>query len=240
MNAANEPLVSIITVIYNDVKNIEQTITSVLKQTYFNLEYIIIDGGSNDGTVDIIKKYEKYLKYWISEKDKGIYDAMNKGLCFANGEWINFMNSGDIFYSDNVVNKVFHDIALSNAKIIYGDTEIRFQNKAYIKKGKKWQYIWMDFVHQSFFIKKSEMPFFNLEYQISSDFNLIYSLYKANVNVLKLDIVISSYLTGGISYKYATKGIKETIVIVSKQFELFPFLYRIYAYIKYSIILKKL
>jgi glycosyltransferase involved in cell wall biosynthesis len=91
MNLQNNPLVTIVTVSYNVVSTIERTILSVVNQTYSNIEYIIIDGGSTDGTVDIIKKYMDKIAYWVSEPDKGIYDAMNKGILMAKGQWINFM-----------------------------------------------------------------------------------------------------------------------------------------------------
>lgn len=91
------PIISVITVTYNCCDTIEQTILNVLKQTYLYLEYIVIDGGSTDGTVDVIKKYAHKLAYWVSEPDKGIYDAMNKGTLAATGEWLLFRNSGDFF-----------------------------------------------------------------------------------------------------------------------------------------------
>ena len=103
----DKPLISIITVVFNGEKYLEETIQSVINQTYSNVEYIIIDGGSSDGTLDIIKKYEERIDYWVSEKDKGIYDAMNKGIDVASGEWINFMNAGDGFYADDVLDKIF-------------------------------------------------------------------------------------------------------------------------------------
>lgn len=100
MNMDN-PLISVVTVAYNAVTTIEKTILSVINQTYPNVEYIIIDGGSTDGTVEIIKKYANKLAYWVSEPDNGIYDAMNKGAKVATGEWINFMNCGDSFFTLN-------------------------------------------------------------------------------------------------------------------------------------------
>lgn len=102
------PLFSILTVSYNSVQTIEKTILSVINQTYKNKEYIIIDGGSTDGTVEIIKKYEQYINYWTSEPDKGLYNAMNKGVKKASGRWINFMNCGDLFSSERVLEQIAH------------------------------------------------------------------------------------------------------------------------------------
>lgn len=99
--------VSVITVCYNVVDSIEKTILSVINQTYSDLEYIIIDGGSRDGTIDIIKKYADNISCWISEPDSGIYDAMNKGVKVATGVWVNFMNAGDTFHSSNILEKIF-------------------------------------------------------------------------------------------------------------------------------------
>ena len=100
----NKPLISVITIVFNDEKSIEETVSSVLSQAYSNLEYIIIDGGSTDNTLNIIKEYESSIDYWISEKDSGIYDAMNKGCSLAYGSGIIFLNSGDKF-----VGKVFNN-----------------------------------------------------------------------------------------------------------------------------------
>jgi len=97
-----EPLVSIITVVLNGRKTIEQTILSVRNQSYANIEYIIIDGGSTDGTINIIEKYSEGVDFWISESDNGLYDAMNKGIGYANGELIGLLNSDDYYESDAV------------------------------------------------------------------------------------------------------------------------------------------
>jgi len=114
--------ISIITVVYNSVSTLEQTILSVINQTYENIEYIIIDGGSTDGTLNIIKKYQDIINYWISEPDKGIYDAMNKGIERASGEWIQFLNSGDVFVSTEVLESVFKNDISDNIGILYGDS----------------------------------------------------------------------------------------------------------------------
>ena len=110
------PIISVITVCYNAVANIEETMLSVLNQRYDKVEYIVIDGGSKDGTLDVIKKYANKLAYWISEPDKGIYDAMNKGIAKATGDWINFMNAGDKFINEEVLNKRHYKIFCVNGK----------------------------------------------------------------------------------------------------------------------------
>lgn len=96
-------LISIITVVYNGEKFLERTIQSVISQTYSNVEYIIVDGGSTDGTLDIIKKYENYIDYWVNEKNKGIYDAMNKSIKLAAGNMTGMLNSDDFYTSNDII-----------------------------------------------------------------------------------------------------------------------------------------
>ena len=105
-NSNNKPLVSIITSVLNGDKNLEGTIKSIVNQTYTNIEYIIIDGGSSDKTIDIIKKYENKISYWVSEKDAGIGDAFNKGIRVAKGDYINFQGDGDGFIYNNALFKI--------------------------------------------------------------------------------------------------------------------------------------
>ena len=110
---------SIITVNYNDAEGLERTIRSIISQTFRDYEFIIIDGGSTDGSVDVIKQYESYIDYWVSEPDGGIYPGMNKGLRQAKGEYLNFMNGGDCYHSSDVLETIF---ALgSNADVITGE-----------------------------------------------------------------------------------------------------------------------
>ena len=111
----NKPLISIITVVYNGEKHLEETIQSVINQTYDNVEYIIIDGGSTDGTLEIIKKYEDKIDYWVSEKDRGMYNALNKGFSCANGEYLGWLNADDTLFPNAfkdiyAVFKIFPDI----------------------------------------------------------------------------------------------------------------------------------
>ena len=127
--------VSIITAAYNAEKTIEDTIKSILKQSYTDIEYIIVDGCSKDRTVDIIKKYEPEFKgrlKWISEKDKGIYDAMNKGIRMATGDIIGILNSDDFFTSDDIISTVNETFEKHNPDAIYGD--IHFVNDSNLNK----------------------------------------------------------------------------------------------------------
>ena len=119
-----QPTFSIITITYNAVRLVEQTLLNVLSQSYPNIEYIVIDGGSTDGTVDIIRRYESGLAYWVSEPDKGIYDAMNKGLQKATGDYVWFINAGDTLCSSDTVQSVVSKLQKRKAlpDIIYGET----------------------------------------------------------------------------------------------------------------------
>jgi len=111
--------ISIITVCYNSAATLEKTILSVARQTHSNIEYLIVDGNSNDGTLDIIQKHEDKITHWISESDKGLYDAMNKGITMATGDIIGILNSDDNFYSDNVIAEIdaFHTANAIDASV---------------------------------------------------------------------------------------------------------------------------
>ena len=182
------PKVTIVTVCYNAVALIESTIISVLSQSYANIEYIIIDGGSTDGTVDIIKKYANRLAYWVSEKDQGIYDAMNKGVNFATGQWINFMNAGDSFSDVDAVEKIFKEEIPTSIRVVYGDTiaVMSAQKKVHIKalpvsrinRG-------IIACHQSVFVSLVDKGdiYFDIKYKLSADYNQIYNIcYKYGPN----------------------------------------------------------
>lgn len=192
----NKPKFTIITVSYNSEKEIENTILSVINQTYSFIEYIIIDGGSTDDTIDIIKKYSDKITYWISEPDKGIYDAMNKGIKKATGKWINFMNCGDTFYDKYVIENVFNQTS-ENSDIIYGNTNLIYPFGSYILKGDKMvsdkQY--MPFCHQSSFTKSNLMKRhgYDCKYKICADRNFFYTTYRNHAKYEYVDIIISNY-----------------------------------------------
>lgn len=164
----------LVTVTYNAQDLLEETILSVINQSYDNIEYIIIDGASNDGTLDISKKYENHLDYWISEPDNGIYYAMNKAIEKATGNWINFMNAGDTFFNLDMVEYVINHKD-SDAERIYGDYQVKesgVENKA--RDVKQW-YVGMPFSHQTLFTRTSIMKeeLFNISFRIATDHNFI-------------------------------------------------------------------
>jgi glycosyltransferase involved in cell wall biosynthesis len=119
----NKPLVSVITPSWNSASYIEQTILSVINQTYRNVEYIIIDGGSSDGTLDIIRKYESSIDYWVSETDDGMYQAINKGMRRASGEIVAYLNSDDLYYPDTLEKVVNFFADNSSAELVYGNLD---------------------------------------------------------------------------------------------------------------------
>jgi glycosyltransferase involved in cell wall biosynthesis len=210
----NTPLITVVTVVRNGVLTLEQTIQSVINQTYKNIEYIIIDGASTDGTVDIIKKYEKHLAYWVSEPDRGIYDAMNKGIDRATGEWVNFMNAGDWFATFTVIEKLINENIFENncGAIIYGNRDININGilKRQIANLSNIKYC-MDIFHQSCFIytylhKEYQ---FDTSYKICGDWDFFYRMINENVKFVKTDVNISIVSDGGISSNYIKRKIED-------------------------------
>lgn len=202
-NISGRPLVSVITVVKNGEKYLEQTIKSVINQTYTNIEYVIIDGGSTDNTLDIIQKYENKIDYWISESDKGIYDGMNKGIDLAKGEWIIFINAGDKFYKSNTIEKIFLGNNY-NANFIYGDCEIVYNPKfSRVQRAGEIKNLWkgMIFSHQSLFVRYDvfEKYKFNINNKIGADFEFIYNCYINKYKFYNLHFPVAVTLAGGLS-----------------------------------------
>jgi len=202
-SSGDKPLISIITVVFNGEKYLEETIQSVINQTYDNVEYIIIDGGSTDGTLDIIKKYEGKIDYWVSERDSGIYDAMNKGIDVARGAWINFMNAGDTFYDFFLLESIFKNSDFKAIDVIYGDHNVIYPHKTKIVMAGSVEKIWKgsQFCHQSAFIsslfhKKNK---YNLYNKIGADFEFFYRAYQNKAVFQYIGVVVANYAAGGIS-----------------------------------------
>lgn len=199
---------------------LEETINNVISQTYPNIEYIIIDGKSTDGTLDIINKYKNNITYWISEPDEGIFDAMNKGIDSATGDWINFMNAGDIFYHSNVLMEIFSLKDLENSDVLYGKTERRFKHISLNRSRSNLKEFWkgMQFSHQSTFFTTSvhKKHKYNIQYKFAGDFDVIYNLFNANKIFTELDIIVSIKKVDGTTYSNIIKSTKERYSIVLK------------------------
>ncbi|MEB3217224.1 MAG: glycosyltransferase family 2 protein [Nostocales cyanobacterium 94392] len=202
---ANQPLVSIITVTYNAEQYLEKTIQSVLSQAYNNVEYIIIDGGSVDGTLDIIQKYESKIDYWISEEDKGIYDAMNKGIAFSSGEIIGLLNAGDTYLPNALSLLAEKYIPSDSLSIYYGDIYLTYTDANITIKSPanidELKYS-MAICHQAMFVTKCTYlnhGLYNLNYKLASDYAYILSLFLIGAKFHYLDGVVAYYQTGGAS-----------------------------------------
>ncbi|MDH4944067.1 glycosyltransferase family 2 protein [Sulfurimonas sp. C5] len=205
--------ISIITVVYNGATYLEKTIQSILNQTYDNLEYIIIDGGSIDGTIDIIKKYEDKISYWISEKDAGIYDAMNKGIDISSGDYINFLNAGDSFADYYVLERIFNNQEMLLYDLVYGPAIVTGGKKEVLLHPKKFTkfnlYLWNTRVvcHQAIFIKREEIVKYTLKYKLKGELNWYLDLVEKVDKVLIVDFPIVYYSLGGtgdMNYKLNT------------------------------------
>lgn len=206
---SNPVLVTVVTVCRNVKSSLEKTMNSLLHQSYAHVDYVIIDGASTDGTPEMLGKTEGIR--WISEPDKGIYDAMNKGIRMAEGEWVIFMNAGDVFASDDTLSKVFS--VERDADVIYGDV-IKGDN---IKKaepphnGHR-----MYFCHQSAFVRTSclkEFPF-DIQHRMSADFKQMKQLYLAGKTFMQLDFPIAVFDTSGVSNAQRSKGLYDNIQVI--------------------------
>lgn len=221
------PILSVITVVYNNVSDIERTLLSVLGQTYKNIEYFVIDGKSTDGTLEILKNYEERISKLVSEKDNGIYDAMNKGLALATGEYVLFMNSGDEIYAPDTVEKVF--ATAPDADIYYGETEMydsTWKSIGQRRHKAPEQFTWKDFKygmsvsHQAIYIRKSITSPYDPQYKLSADIDWILNAAKKAKKIVNTRMYTAKYLVGGMSKKKHRKSLIERFHIFSKHYGL--------------------
>ena len=207
-SAPDKPLVSIITVCLNSEKYLEQTIQSVLGQTYDNIEYIIIDGGSTDKTLDIIRKYEERIEYWVSEPDRGIYAAMNKGISFSRGEWVGIINSDD-FYAKDTVRLVVEaarsdkeaQLFCGNIKIL-NSREFKDRRDCWERKGQIGNFLLkkLKICHPTCFVsRKIYAKFkFNTNFMFAADSDFVVRLYANNVKFGYINEPLAYARPGGI------------------------------------------
>ncbi len=223
------PLVSVITITYNAEAYLEETILSVIGQTYPKIEYIIIDGASQDNTLQIIQKYELRISHWQSEPDKGIYDAMNKGLALAQGEYVWFMNAGDAVEAPDTLEKVLK--ISSSASIYYGEAAYYDLENNYLglrsevmphhlPKNLRWQDFDKGMVvcHQAVIVKKQITEPYDLNHRFSADIDWLIKALKKADNVQNTGLVLAKYKQGGFSRKYLLKSLWDRAVILKRHF----------------------
>ena len=219
--------ISIITVVYNRQEDLKKTIRSIRAQTFWDIEYIVIDGDSTDGTKDVISENADVISKFISEKDKGIYDAMNKGLAIASGDYVWFLNAGDEIYQADTLEKIF----IANADAYYGDVMYIDKNGNELEKRKlkkppenfsfKSMIYGMVVIHQSFIVSRECAVKYDTNYKYCSDIEwMISSLKKCN-KVFNTHLILSKFQIGGYSKKNIIPSNKERFGILVKHFGLF-------------------
>ena len=226
------PKFSIITVTYNAEKVLEDTIQSVISQTYRNVEYIIVDGASKDHTLEIVNKYHNRINKVISEPDKGLYDAMNKGIQLATGDYLCFLNAGDKFHDSETLQKIVHTLKGQELPdVIYGETAIvdeeghflhmrRLSTPAHLN--------WKSFkqgmlvCHQAFFANRELAinHLYDLQYRFSADFDWCIRIMKKAKCLHNTRLTLIDYLNEGMTTKNHKASLKERFCIMAKHYGL--------------------
>jgi glycosyltransferase involved in cell wall biosynthesis len=214
-NGPARPLVSIITVVFNGAATLERTIQSVLGQTYDNIEYIIVDGGSTDGTLDLVRRYEDLMDLWVSERDRGIYDAMNKGVALATGEWVALINADDWYEPDTVARVVEAVKDRPSINIVHGDIWIHYPNghrkvKHARRSGFLLKYWEMVLNHPTFFVRRSYYQGrpFDATLRVSGDHKWTLAAWLHDTRqFLYLPEVLANFTAGGASMTIPLKRV---------------------------------
>jgi glycosyltransferase involved in cell wall biosynthesis len=227
------PIISVITVVYNGEKILENTILSVVNQTYPNVEYVVIDGKSKDNTLAIIQRYNKQIAKWISEPDKGLYDAMNKGLEMATGDFVLFMNAGDEFSNTNILEQVFSKYD-AETDVLYGEVMMVDENRNPIgtrteittrKLPKKltWKSMKLGMVvcHQAFIPRRELCPKY-IDHNLSADIDWVIKILKKSRKNTNTEIVIADFLVGGVSKQRHRESLNNRYTVLQNHFGVIP------------------
>lgn len=208
---SGKPLITVITVVFNGAATIEHTLRSVIEQSYGNIEYIVIDGGSTDATLDILRKYEGHIDYWVSEKDAGIYDAMNKGITLARGDYIGMLNSDDYFSSPSALEIIAARLGTSKVEAVFSCLDVvdpdnleRVLRKYRISRFSPFMLrIGVMPPHPTFYCKKScyeTAGLYRTDYRIAADFEMMVRLLlKHHITWQFIDEVTVKMRSGGVS-----------------------------------------
>lgn len=229
-NVHPRPKFSIITVTYNAAKVLEDTIQSIVTQTYKNVEYIIIDGRSTDGTLGIINKYRNHIHTVISEPDQGLYDAMNKGIRLATGDYLCFLNAGDCLHEDDTLQLMTHSVTGTTLPdILYGETDIVDSEGHFLHKRRLSApeiLTWKSFkkgmlvCHQAFFVRRDLAEPYDLHYRFSADFDWCIRIMKKAKVLHNTRLTLIDYLNEGMTTQHHKASLKERFRIMAKHYGL--------------------
>lgn len=251
---ADKPLVSILTVVFNGARYLEQTIQSVLKQDYGNTEFIVVDGGSTDGTLDVIRKYDQVIDYWISEPDRGISDAFNKAALLSSGDYLNFQGAGDFLVTPDVISRVMNDIDAQRDMLISARVQRVRENKSdevvwiaprrYSPKFSKHSLLFrMSLPHQGLLTNWrmfERYGLFDTENKFSMDYEHLLRAYPDFPEVIMRDVIFSSWREGGVGLGKTEEILKEYAKIkIQNQVAPFWILELIDAWSRFKYQLKK-
>lgn len=213
------PLITVVTVCYNSVDMIEKTLKSVIEQSYSNKEYVVIDGASTDRTKKIVERYIDSIDFFMSEPDNGIYHAMNKAVGVAKGEWIIFMNAGDVFVDNAVLEKVSYSLS-ATIDVLYGDILTSRNTELVLKEAPSEikSMHRMPFCHQAVFTRTSLLRSFPFDekYKMSADFKLYKQLNRENATFRRLPLPITIYDRTGLSNSQRARGLGENIAVIKE------------------------
>ena len=229
------PVFSVITINYNNLRGLKRTYDSVQNQTARNqIQWIVVDGNSSDGSAEFLKSHSDKIDILIIERDKGLYDAMNKGLERAQAPYVWFMNSGDVIYSNDVTEKLAI-LTESGPDVLFGDTMFIDENgkdiglisklkpQRFPEQLDEWSFRFgMNLCHQSFIAKKSVCPTYDLQYKQAADVDWIIRILKKNPTNVRFNGVIAGFETGGSSYQHEKKAWRERFAVLSKHYGFLP------------------
>ena len=229
MSDAQRPKISIITITFNAAQTLERTILSVARQSCKSIEYIIVDGASTDGTMDIVVRYSDVVTKYVSEPDEGLYFAMNKGLAMACGEYVWFLNAGDEIKASDTIDAMFS--RTENADVYYGDTEMTdFEGNTIGRRrlAPPEKLTWKSFrrgmlvSHQSFVARRDLCPQYDVTYRFSADFDWCVNILKKAQSICNTHLILSRFLDGGITKQNIAAGLRERFRIMTKHYGLVP------------------
>lgn len=222
------PKFSVITVCYNAEATIEDTIQSVISQTYHHVEYIIVDGASKDRTMDIVNRYREHIAIVVSERDKGLYDAMNKGIGLATGDYLCFLNAGDSFHEDDTLQQMVHSIHTPQLPdVLYGETELVDHEGHFLRMRRLSApevLTWKSFrqgmlvCHQAFFPRRDLVMPYDLRYRFSADFDWCIKIMKKSKVLQNTHLTLIDYLAEGMTTRNHKASLKERFRIMTRHY----------------------